>query len=178
MGFPTDWFVEPVDESLTCNVCYSVLEKPTAVCQAGHTLCGDCADDWKKRSDECPECRSTMCGNIICRPLQTMILALKVHCCPEENERRGAAKRARVAADDGASVSVNNTTPVVSCEWEGTLSDFLEKHRDHECQVREVKCPLGCGEVLRAFQSPIPCGSAMQAPPSHLRRMRESTEAV
>ncbi len=156
MGFDTNLFANPVDEDHVCVICSCVLERPTTVCREGHVFCAGCIDDWDLRSNTCPTCRqTTMTNRILCRPVQNQIMALQA-CCPEkvevEQEESGLLSRAskRARGNDGTSVATTTCT-VRACGWQGTLANYLERHNNGECQFRNIKCPLECGEAMRAF---------------------------
>lgn len=163
MGFEIDLFVKPVHKDLLCEICFGILDTPTTVCHEGHVFCEECIDDWDFRSDTCPKCRTTMTSRrTLCRPVQNMIMDLQV-CCPEkveaEQEESGPVIRAfkRARGNDGndgvlmAVTTIRTTSTVRACGWQGTLSDYLERHKHGECQFRNLKCPLDCGETMRAF---------------------------
>jgi len=62
---------------------------------------------------------------------------------------------ARVEGNENASEATLNQDAVPSvvmqCDWEGTLSQYLEAHRVREYCLRNVECLLGeCGMVLCA----------------------------
>lgn len=176
MGFDTEMFVDNVDENFLCSICHGVLEKPTAVCIEGHTFCHDCIDVWTSSSDICPDCRSMSGNKILCRPVQSLIMKLKVKCpahvdidsdeddkkeedndAQEEDEtgiQTRARKKARVQEDedgDDKETAQAEKPPATSkscCDWEGTLFDYIDKHKDGTCKFRSVKCPQGCGKMI------------------------------
>lgn len=74
----------------------------------------------------------------------SVINALQVRC---------PATRAQLKQDEAdATEDVSTLCNAVAnrCDWQGTLGDFVEKHRDHECPLRKVKCPLGCPAMIFA----------------------------
>lgn len=160
MGFETNLFVQqPVDENLLCSVCHGVQEKPMVACENAHTFCVDCLVQWELHQTGanngthvvCPDCRTAMLPNkILNRPLHKMIHALIVRCPEKEQETNASttSKRARKEGDEDVSDQGNNKC----CEWQGTLSDYLEKHRENECEFRTAKCPLQCGTSVVASQ--------------------------
>lgn len=151
MGFDTDLFVEqPVKKDFLCDICYSVQERPTTVCMDGHTFCEDCVNTW---NNNCPQCRQpALQEKPLCRVLQSNIMGLMVR-CPREMETKvvvevqGPETRARKRKQP---TKDTRNVSTVQCEWEGSLSRYLEKHRHHECPLRMVQCPYHCGREMRA----------------------------
>lgn len=142
MGFDTDLFVDqPVDDNHVCSVCLDVMDRPTSVCQDGHSFCADCVKDFEQNSSECPECRATISYKLLCRPYMSVINALQVRC---------PASRAQRKQDDADAAADDKNSTTKRCDWQGTLGDYLEKHQDHECRLRKVSCPLGCSAMIAA----------------------------
>lgn len=131
MGFDTDIFIhQPVDENLLCLVCHAVQEIPVTVCNQGHTLCEACFATWEQRSNVCPTCRSPLSGKILNRPIQNIIQSLQLR-CPAASVQEGGPR----------------------CGWEGTMSEFVERHRTQECPLRKIQCSNeGCGEMVQHDQ--------------------------
>jgi hypothetical protein len=154
MGFETELFVkQPVDDNLMCHICHDVLEKPTTICGEGHMFCADCVHDWMMNRNDCPECRNPTTSRILCRPVQNMIMDLQVN-CPEvvkyevKETNKDDTKRAKKEGDKDVGTAKRSITEK-TCGWQGTLTDYLERHRLHECRYREVQCDLGCNEMIR-----------------------------
>jgi len=146
MGYETDLFVKQPDGNLVCDICHAVQQEPTTICKNGHTFCKTCISEWLTSRSNCPDCRGAFCAMILIQPVKNMVMSLRVR-CPEKMEHDDPSKRPRVeGAEDVSDV------PSECCGWEGTLSDFLEKHCDKECRFRKVKCPHGCRKSLRAFE--------------------------
>lgn len=151
MGFETELFIQQsIDRNLLCNICHAVLEKPTAVCKNSHTFCADCIETWEKRSNECPDCRAPITNKLRILPLQNLILAMNIK-CPEKarGENDETNKRARQEGAEDVSESQCNDE---CCGWQGSLSDYVEKHRSKECMFRSVECPLGCKKMIRVLE--------------------------
>jgi hypothetical protein len=79
------------------------------------------------------------------RPIQNMIMAMQVR-CPERAEIEETKKRARVEGNED--VSDSNNKIVERCDWTGTLSDYLEKHKNKTCKFGSIACPLGCSKMV------------------------------
>ena len=52
-GYPSEWFVEPVDEYLKCGICSKVLRSPRATA-CGHVFCKHCIISWIDYYGICP----------------------------------------------------------------------------------------------------------------------------
>jgi hypothetical protein len=153
MGFETELYVQqPVDQNLMCNICHGVQDKPTVVCENGHTFCSACIQVWERHSDKCPACRSTICNKVLVHPLQNIIMSLEVR-CPEtlQQQDENEAKRPRVENTTVSKKGWRRGDTTTRCYWQGTLSDYLEKHRNRECRFGVVEYPLGCRKMLRLF---------------------------
>lgn len=146
MGFDTDLFCQqPVDANLLCNICQGVLEKPMVICENSHMFCEGCLSFWEQKSNSCPDCRNTFLPNkLIVRPIQNMILSLEVQ-CPEKKEGE-SNKRART--EESKDTGGAKASECECCDWKGTLSDYLEKHKDKTCKFGSVRCPLGCNKMV------------------------------
>ena len=109
------------DENLTCGICTLVLRVPTSGCPQGHTFCERCYRTHLHERPNCPTCRHsvTLDGLVRNRPIENMVLALRVACSHSEQTE----------------------TP---CEWRGTLGD-LDAHLGSRCPNEPVSCPnAGC----------------------------------
>lgn len=100
----------------------------------------------------------------MCLLVQNLIIALQVTCprkvnkeakekeedeeaTGEEKEEEGPPTRAQKRARVEDVVVVPRKTITVCCEWKGTLADYLETHKKHECDLLKVRCPLGCQDA-------------------------------
>jgi len=147
-----------VDEEFLCQICASVQEKPTVACENGHTFCFDCIEDWEKSCAErsepvvCPGgCNARILANkTLNRPLQNVIAKLQVNCPLGEEfnaAKKAAAKRARLQYETTSSERL----VVGTCNWQGTLGDYVEKHSvGLGCPLTRVTCC--CGEEMRAHE--------------------------
>jgi len=131
MGHDTKIFVnQPVKEFLVCRLCDGVFEKPTSVCEAGHTFCAPCVEKLVPLIDKtsCPFCRSTIRRKFCCQPLEDLIMELEVT-CPESKETMN------VQGDGNIKKSTLNGDAVASkkCGWKGTLAQYLNTHCNKEC---------------------------------------------
>jgi ubiquitin-conjugating enzyme E2 I len=140
MGFSVELFVSQPDPNLVCSICHDVFEEPVGI-SCGHAFCKQCLSDMKENSSprnlSCPICRCKISGKSFIDnfPLKRIILELPVKCCfKDEDGQRN--RRRRLNNGEGHSV--------ISCEWSGTLQDWIEQHRD-ECLDRPVECSVeGC----------------------------------
>ena len=80
-GYPVQWFIGDIDESLKCGICSHVLRDPT-VTKCGHIYCGRCIVSWAGYYGVCPE----RCMEVDIDSLQSLthmelfISGLLVHC--------------------------------------------------------------------------------------------------
>lgn len=152
MGFDSNLFIhQPVNDDLVCDICYSVMEKPTCVCEEGHTFCQACCIAWETRSGSnnnsasCPDCRSTMNTKVFNRPLHNIIMSLHVR-CPESIPSMPQREEVNQTVAMERGIEEDNAIVVDSCcGWKGTLLEYLAGHLD-----KQVSCSLGCGQVVRA----------------------------
>lgn len=80
-GYPLDWFSEPVQSELICEICGKVLHSPRAT-PCGHTFCLRCVEFWIEYYGICPK----RCGEIDLDGLrrepqvEKSVMSLFVHC--------------------------------------------------------------------------------------------------
>mmetsp|Transcript_20079 Transcript_20079/g.43290 ORF Transcript_20079/g.43290 Transcript_20079/m.43290 type:complete len:450 (-) Transcript_20079:268-1617(-) len=151
MGFDTSLFVDqPVDQGLLCNICFGVFDAPTTACIRGHTYCQDCVVKTKNSpilniSKNCPECREPMLPTqILNRPLMNLLMSQKIRCCNKPSrgpDALDAAARRRLTEEEDVSDSGR-------CAYTGTLAAYVESKHAGTCQLRMVKCPLGCNDIV------------------------------
>lgn len=113
MGFDTDRFTSPVNESLTCSICRDVLEDPVqAPCE--HAYCRSCIEGWLVHETSCPEDREPLCVSDL-RPLfrymRNDLDRLQIRC---RNRHHG-------------------------CEIVSDL-EFIGRH-EQDCPYEKLKCP-------------------------------------
>ena len=156
MGFDETRFLDPVTEEFKCLICSEVLEEPIECSGCQTNFCTSCINDWKARSDECPNrCKLTLqqCH----RGFKNLWQRLRLRCA---NASRG-------------------------CEMVITI-EALGKHEGNECLYRSVQCGnTDCGTTLPAKDLPqhldtCPFGSLVceQCKTSYLRRDAESHDCV
>jgi hypothetical protein len=70
-----------ISKHLTCSICTDVFVDATRIF-CGHTFCKKCIEKWHKASDSCPECRTTIDGNLMGKDLlaEKIIQDLEVLC--------------------------------------------------------------------------------------------------
>jgi TRAF-type zinc finger len=160
MGFDTleltSFVNQPVDKNLICNICFSVQETPTTICENGHTMCLHCVACWEAGGhNDCPECRQRLLHTkVLNRPLQSIIMALKLK-CPNSRENSGTTGHDVHASQDTEARcktchSSNKRARCgddVACRWEGTLADYLGKHQRGQCDFDPVEC-VHCGLMV------------------------------
>lgn len=80
-GYPVQWFVGDIDESLKCGICSHVLRDPT-VTKCGHIYCGKCVVSWAGYYGVCPErCMEVDLDSLQCLThMDLFISGLLVHC--------------------------------------------------------------------------------------------------
>lgn len=80
-GYPVQWFVGDIDESLKCGICSNVLKDPT-VTKCGHIYCGRCIVSWAGYYGVCPErCMQVDLDSLQCLThMDLFISGLLVHC--------------------------------------------------------------------------------------------------
>ena len=59
VGYPLEWFVEPMDDYLLCGVCGKVMHSPCAT-SCGHAFCRGCLCSWIEYYGICPN----RCGEV------------------------------------------------------------------------------------------------------------------
>ena len=117
-------FVQKPEEWLECTICEQLSDKPNQIpCCGGQTICGRCAEEWKKRNDSCPHCRKS--------PFETM---------PDVRGERFI---------NNLQTYCPNYTH--GCDWKGDLKSVKEHVTTH-CGYTVKPCPLGCELELMAKQ--------------------------
>ena len=112
-----------------------------------HGFSSNCIDQWEEKEGEeafCPDCREGIYADVstYCRPLQSIIMGLKVRCPAEDvtviEENEGTKSRPKK----------RNKARPTQCQWEGTLASFLDMHKTCECDYTKVKCPMCNSEIV------------------------------
>jgi hypothetical protein len=70
-----------------------------------------------------------MSNTALNRPLRSIVLSFKVRCPAVEED--------------------NSLFEEVCCEWEGTLSSYMETHHRYECKFSEKECRWECDACFR-----------------------------
>jgi len=160
MGFETSLFVQPVDENLLCSICHSVLDNAVVACEGSHVFCSSCLQNWQQQpssnADRCPECREGMLKDpYLIRPLNGVIMALKVRCPAKETHEGPSGKRAHCGSDNAAATA---------CTWKGTLESYLNVHSTKECLFMKTncsKCKIDVVVGLRKHHATYECPNRM-----------------
>ena len=105
---------KPGDE-LECIICKSLATEPQQTNCCGHTLCQTCAEKWRARSRECPNCRSDKFKTVSDARIRRHIASLTAY-CPHYQD---------------------------NCDWQGSIAK-LQDHLSKECKYELVTCPC-CG---------------------------------
>ena len=105
---------KPGDE-LECIICKSLATDPQQTNCCGHTLCQTCAEKWRARSRECPNCRSDKFKTTSDARIRRHIASLTAY-CPHHQD---------------------------SCDWQGSIAK-LQDHLSEKCKYELVTCPC-CG---------------------------------
>ena len=82
MGFQLELFVDPVDESLKCDLCHTVYRDPV-ITSCDHVYCEECLREWLTNRKECPKsCKQISFERDVTRllPLQILVERLRTHC--------------------------------------------------------------------------------------------------
>lgn len=82
MGFQLELFVDPVDESLKCELCHAVYRDPV-ITSCDHVYCEQCLRDWLANKTECPKsCKQITFDKDITHllPLQILVERLRIRC--------------------------------------------------------------------------------------------------
>ena len=156
MGFEASLFLsQPVDENLTCSLCWGVYAKPSAACSNGHVYCLGCLSKAKERSHACPDCRQDMLEPAPpIRPLENLIGKLQL-CCEnsvpkktkqDDRHRQEPPATRRRTTESGEAVEGDKERKAEEkeevCEWQGLVSEY--RRHIESCPFRIVQCPLEC----------------------------------
>ena len=49
---------DDMKQTMTCAICQSIFHTPVSLIPCMHSFCGGCYGPWKKKSEDCPTCRS------------------------------------------------------------------------------------------------------------------------
>ncbi len=82
MGFQLALFIDPVDESLKCDLCNAVYQYPV-ITSCDHVYCEQCLIEWLNNRTECPKaCKQISFEKDVTRllPLQILVEQLRTHC--------------------------------------------------------------------------------------------------
>ena len=101
---------KPRDE-LECIICKSLADEPHQTGCCGHTVCFKCADEWRKRSNSCPNCREAPLDLAKDPRSKRFINSHTVYCSHYES----------------------------GCEWKGSISE-LQSHLQSKCLYEEISC--------------------------------------
>jgi len=143
------------DDNLVCGICTLVLKRPSSGCPQGHTFCEACLVRTLEGSGNasrevaprpsCPTCRHPTDTTKLVRnrPIENMVLALKVACVHSEAKGK-------------------------PCAWSGLLGS-LDTHLGSDCPNQPVPCPnpgclvhmprrdMGAHASDACTRRPVPC---------------------
>ena len=106
---------EKTGDELECIICMSLATDPQQTNCCGHTLCQKCAEKWRAKSRECPNCRSDRFNTTSDARIRRHIASLTAY-CPHYEEH---------------------------CDWQGSIAK-LQDHLSKDCKYELVTCPC-CG---------------------------------
>lgn len=145
-GYPIYIFEDPPeDDFLICPLCMDVLREPVQ-CPNGHCFCRACISLSLQSREECPNCRI---------PLNSHQLSISLLVRKIIGERRvrcsGGSNNAYETVDEALARDLRCSrafTVTQGCTWIGQLQ-YLDSHRQHECQYRMIECPNdGCTVMI------------------------------
>ena len=112
-----EWnYVDEPDESLLCEICFSLPEDPRLLnCCGEHNACSKCIDKAAVRNKACPFCRQENFRLIPNNSVKTAIESLRVW-CPKK---------------------------ALGCDWNGQKNQAMAHL--NVCQFAMMTCPQGCG---------------------------------
>ena len=144
--YPAALFVGTPPEFTCESICFNGV-KDAVLCIEGHLMCRECANTWKRQSNECPSCRVVLDVLVTCRKINETIEKAEVVCFTRLdadgnliNNKNGDATpefwtgKAKEAKGD-------------ACDWVGPLKDAEEHFK--VCPFAGVRCPYaGCGALV------------------------------
>ena len=135
--------LEKPDEWLECTICQQLSDKPHQIpCCGGHTICEKCAEDWKKRSNNCPLCRRSPFETLPDVRGERFVNNLQTYC---PNYARGCDWKGDLKSVEEHVTAVCKWF-VVQCECGLSMPrTSVDTHRQMWCIDRWVHCPC-CGE--------------------------------
>lgn len=148
MGYDTERFTSPVNESLTCCICRDVLEDPVqAPCE--HAYCKSCIEGWLVHETSCPEDRQPL--NIsdlrpLFRYMRNDLDRLQIRCknrhygCDIVSDLDFIGRHERDCAFERLKCPNERCTTYVSRQ---ELSDHIRL-----CEHHQQECPKGCGLLI------------------------------
>lgn len=170
MGFQLELFVDPVEESLKCDLCCSVFRDPV-ITSCSHVYCEQCLRDWLKERTDCPNgCKQISLENDITHllPLQILVERLRTRCA---NFTQGC-EVVTTLADMLAHLEVCDYTKKDGISSLAAASCSIEQVSQPEvrAQSQVFVCNKGCGLPL-LFQdtSEHDCVKSLQAQVSSLQ---------
>ena len=128
---------------LECTVCQQLASKPHQIpCCGGQTICENCAEEWKKRSNSCPFCRKTPLETVPDVRGERFINNLQTYCpnyshgCDWKGDLKSVKEHVTAVCEQY----------VIKCTCGLNMRRVCEDtHKQSECIDRWVRCPC-CGE--------------------------------
>ena len=146
MGFKVELFVDPVDDSLKCDLCKAVYQDPV-VTSCGHVYCAGCLRDWVGKREYCPRsCKQISLEKDITHllPLQNLVNRLRIRCV---NNAKGC-EVVRAVVDMLEHMEVCD----YAREDPSTTVNYSDGARSEQPEVSEFSqvlvCKKGCGLPL------------------------------
>ena len=116
------FLTEPAQDWLECIICQQIACIPRQTSCCGHTICYTCADQWRGKSDTCPQCRVSPFQILEDPRAERLVNGLTAYCRNYE----------------------------LGCNWKGSLTR-VQQHINEECMEELVECPNKCdaGQIHR-----------------------------
>ena len=131
-------------KDLECIICKNLADDPHQTGCCGHTVCYNCADKWRKKSDSCPDCRVSPFLTVEDPHTKTLISSLTVYCPHYENYCNWEGSIAHVKCHlVETCICREITCPTEGCGMRMQRND-LDVHLKEECKLRKVSCPCRC----------------------------------
>ena len=173
-GYDLDHFNSPVPHGLQCSICKKVLKDPKLCKDEGHPFCHSCIHEWLKRTENCPECKTTLTPGTLVAPqkcFSRLLEALPISC---DYQQRGCYSRISLGSLQDH-VRLCEFAPV-TCEKCGIQINRKDKkkHEENFCPIEPIiKCKLS--EITKKLDEYIPKTNAVF---SQLQVMTETQDQI
>ena len=149
-GYPSECFIDEIDEDFICGICREVLRDPLNLETCPHLLCRKCTQGVKNKV--CPKCRlSFQTSSLASIPfIQQKIINMKIKCVYHEN---GCEWTGTIGTDER-----NLTAHLHECKWSSFESCTLclkkvqhielASHLEKDCIEADTECQY-CHEKMK-----------------------------